>query len=245
MNEQVWNDTVLPAMTLILGIFSIIIFLGLDKLAGALVSSFLMTRDDFMHSMEQDLTSDSILDLLIPFDIKLLICMLICIPFRMACKKRFSRRRSMATTGMVMSIVSMALSFTPLGYISTLLPAMLLVAPNGDFRNAAEEDYAISDLHMAYSEYGWGYATACGTLTNTTEYNWEYAKITFEITDTDGEFGSELLSCRTGYIPAGESIEFESSFTFAAVASGCYEKCEVVSVSYDIDSGTGNYGAMW
>lgn len=235
--KRIWIDVILPVTSLIFGGAAIAFLLGIDRLANAIVA----TNDDFKNAAASDLLIGEIIE----FEPKILICMLICIVLCIVCKKYSSKRRKCATAGMVIAIVCMVISRTPLGNVSYMLPVIVQSFKNnvmgkGDNRLAKEEDYSVSDLHVTYDEDYLGFATACGTITNTTEYDWEYVNIKIELSDIDEEYEKAFLSCRIEHVLAGESVEFESNATPFFVPALCYEDCEITSVSYDIDSSTGN-----
>lgn len=236
-NGKIWIDTIIPVVSLILGIVAIVLVFGLDRLVYAIIA----TEDDFKNFVESDIMPDVLIGFIIPFDIKVLICMLICILFHNECKKNCSKKEELSKIGMVISIVCMIISCTPLGNITWMLPGIVQGYKNdvfgkGDVRKAEENDYSISDLNVEYEKY-MGCATVYGTIVNNTEYNWEYVDVEVKLLDADEEFENYVLTCRVESVLAGESVTF-SNDTPLYVREGCYEDCKILWVTYDIDSRT-------
>ena len=233
--DHIWIDIIFPMASRIMGYASVAILLGIDQVGDALT----LSEDDSIKQMGLE----AAISVIIPFDYKILLCMLGAIVFRQICRNGYSTQMKMATKGMVVSIICMVISCTPLGNISFFLPMTIysyrLTTGESDLRDADKDDYSISDLQVVCDDDSSSeYVQVCGKIKNTTEYNWQFVEIKFRIADKDEKYEGAVLSCKIENVLIKDQVEFRTNGVTLLAPSDCYEICEVVNVVYDIDSST-------
>lgn len=223
-------DIVLPVMALIIGIVSIFYLFGLDNIN--------LSYDDF--------GANFMLGFLIHFDVTILCCTILAVIIRLICQNVSSNGKALATTGMIISIICLVISVTPVGDVLPILSYSVfhvtdMINEGNAHRIAQEGDYLLSNVHVGYSsEDVCAFAYGTGTITNTTEYDWKSVTIGVRLLEEDGGYGKydgTILECTLNDIRSGESAEFEteSYVVNGFVEYGTFTICEVVSVQYDID----------
>lgn len=234
-------NIILPIIAFITGVVSFVVLFGIDNLN--------LSNDDFVQALSVSFA----IGIFIPFDIVIALCAIVAFLIRKICKKRDSKGRRWINVGMIMSIVCLIISATPVGDALPMISyaifnSMDMLMGEGDGRIAKEGDYSLENLRVTYSsEDSTAFAFGAGTITNTSEYDWESVTIGVRLLDAEGGYGKydgAILECKLHMIPSGGSANFQTG-TYAVngtVEYGSFASCEVVSVKYNIDSRTHKTG---